>query len=90
VDNPLLCSLFSKGWLSVNQPGVGVRTIGNGAVIDRQGGVMPWLYAIGPTRVGGLLETTAVPEIREQAAALATTLLAHRIAAVPERHFARR
>ncbi len=77
VDSQLLRSLFSKGWLSVNPPGVGVRTIENGAVVDRHGAVMPWLFALGPMRVGGRLETTAVPEIREQAAALAKTLLAH-------------
>ena len=75
VDSPLLRSLFSKGWLSVNPPGLGVRTTDNGAVVDRHGAALPWLFAIGPMRVGGRLETTAVPEIREQAAALAETLL---------------
>lgn len=77
VDSQLLRSLFSKGWLSVNPPGVGVRTMENGAVVDRHGAVLPWLFAMGPMRVGGRLETTAVPEIREQAVALAKTLLAH-------------
>lgn len=76
VESALLRSLFSKGWLSVNPPGLGVRTIENGAVVDRHGAVLPWLFALGPMRVGGRLETTAVPEIREQAAALANTLLA--------------
>jgi len=68
VDSQLLRSLFTKGWLEANSPGLGVRTLESGAVL-------PWLYAIGPMRIGGLLETTAVPEIREQAAALAKTLL---------------
>jgi uncharacterized NAD(P)/FAD-binding protein YdhS len=68
-------SLFAKGWLQANPPGLGVRTVENGAVVDRDGAVLPWLHAIGPMRIGGLLETTAVPEIREQAVALAKTLL---------------
>jgi uncharacterized NAD(P)/FAD-binding protein YdhS len=75
VDSELLRSLFGKGWLQVNPPGLGVRTVENGAVMDCDGAVIPWLHAIGPMRIGGLLETTAVPEIREQAAALAETLL---------------
>ncbi len=75
VDNCLLQSLFAKGCLEANPLGIGIRTAENGAVIDRQDVAMPWLYAIGPMRIGGLLETTAVPEIREQAAAIARTLL---------------
>jgi uncharacterized NAD(P)/FAD-binding protein YdhS len=75
VDSQLLRSLFRKGWLQSNPQGIGVRTAENGAVVDRQGKMLPWLYAIGPMRIGRLLETTAVPEIREQALALAKTLL---------------
>jgi len=79
VDSPLLRSLFARGWLHSNPLGTGVCTAANGAVINRHGVELPWLYTIGPMRIGGLLETTAVPEIREQAAALATTLL-HQLA----------
>jgi uncharacterized NAD(P)/FAD-binding protein YdhS len=75
VDSELLRSLFGKGWLDVNSPGLGIRTAENRAVIDRDGAVISWLHAIGPMRIGGLLETTAVPEIREQTAALANSLL---------------
>jgi hydroxyacylglutathione hydrolase len=77
VDSRLIRSMFGKGWLQANPVGVGIRTVESGAVVDRNGTAMPWLYAIGPMRVGGLLETTAVPEIREQAAALSQTLLRH-------------
>ncbi len=77
VDSPLLRSLFGKGWLEAGPLGLGVRAAESGAVVDRNGAATPWLYAIGPMKIGGLLETTAVPEIREQAAALAETLLAH-------------
>ena len=68
VDSQLLRSLFRKGWLQSNPQGIGIRAAEDGKIL-------PWLYAIGPMRIGGLLETTAVPEIREQAAALAKTLL---------------
>jgi uncharacterized NAD(P)/FAD-binding protein YdhS len=80
VDSPLLRSLFGNGWLAPNGLELGVRTVENGAVIGRDGVVLKWMYALGPMRIGGLLETTAVPEIRVQAAALAGTLLAERSA----------
>jgi len=74
VESPLLRSLFQKGWLTPGTLGFGVRTNEDGAILD-------WLYALGPMRIGGLLETTAVPEIRVQAARLAATLSADRTAA---------
>ncbi|HTC88473.1 MAG TPA: FAD/NAD(P)-binding protein [Bryobacteraceae bacterium] len=76
IDSQLLKSLFRKGWLQSNPQGIGVRSGENGKIL-------PWLYAIGPMRIGGLLETTAVPEIREQAAALANTLLEGRTLSSP-------
>jgi uncharacterized NAD(P)/FAD-binding protein YdhS len=82
LNSRLMRSLFDKGWLQANPLGVGINTAENGAVVDRNGMAAPWLYAIGPMRIGGLLETTAVPEIREQAAALAQTLLRHSAVAV--------
>ena len=82
LNSRLMRSLFDKGWLQANPLGVGIDTAENGAVVDRNGTAAPWLYAIGPMRIGGLLETTAVPEIREQAAALAQTLVRHSAVAV--------
>jgi uncharacterized NAD(P)/FAD-binding protein YdhS len=35
---------------------------------------VPGVFAIGPLRDGGLLETTAVPEIGQQARALSTEI----------------
>ena len=43
----------------------------SGEVLDVSGQVVPGLYVVGPPRKGTLWETTAVPEIRGQAAALA-------------------
>ena len=46
----------------------------HGEVLDVSGQVVPGLYVVGPPRKGTLWETTAVPEIRRQAAALAQRL----------------
>ena len=45
-----------------------------GEVLDVSGQVVPGLHVVGPPRKGTLWETTAVPEIRGQAAALAQRL----------------
>jgi len=67
VASPLLQSLFSKGWLTAGDLGMGVSARADGAVRDRFGKASSWLFAIGPMRSGDLLESTAVPEIRQQA-----------------------
>ena len=46
-----------------------------GALIDYKGKPSPSLFTIGPTRKGQLWETTAVPEIRQQAEHLAEHLV---------------
>ncbi len=43
-------------------------------MLDVSGQVVPGLYVVGPPRKGTLWETTAVPEIRGQAAVLAQSL----------------
>jgi uncharacterized NAD(P)/FAD-binding protein YdhS len=53
---------------------LGVACTPRGEVIDVSGQVVPGLYVVGPPRKGTLWETTAVPEIRGQAAALAQRL----------------
>ena len=83
VDSCLLRSLFAKSWLDADALGIGIRTAGNGAVIDGRGGEISWLYAVGPMRIGGLLETTAIPDIREQTAEFARTLTAASGAIMP-------
>ena len=40
------------------------------------GAVVPGLYAVGPPRKGILWESTAIPEIRTQAAQVGRTVLA--------------
>jgi|SRR5580704_10158525 hypothetical protein len=54
--------------------GLGLLTSEDGALIGRDGTVSRVFYSLGPPRKGTLLETTAIPEIRVQAAALARVL----------------
>lgn len=73
---PLIRSLIRRGLASPNNLGRGFRTDSAGALIDASGRVSTNLFTLGPPRRGELLETTAVPEIRVQAEALAYHLAA--------------
>lgn len=71
-----------SGWLaegigSLDAHGQGLRTDERGALLDTRGLALHPIFTLGPLRRGELWETTAVPEIRVQAEALARTLLGH-------------
>ena len=72
--DPLLDSLFASGAARPGPYGLGLDVDGEGAIVDGNGRVSPHLWAIGPLRRGTEWETTAVREIRLQAAALAARL----------------
>lgn len=72
----LLRSLAAQGRLRTNELGTGIDVAPDGAVIARDGRPSRSLYAIGPLRFGSAFETTAIPEIRTQAAELARLLCA--------------
>ena len=72
--DPLLRALAGRGVLSPDPLRLGVTCTPEGEVLDATGHVVPGLYVVGPPRKGTLWETTAVPEIRSQAAALAQWL----------------
>lgn len=74
LQNPLLQSMLAHGSMAPNPLGIGVRVAENGALVDADGSTSTRLFAIGPARFGTLIETTAIPEIREQARALAESL----------------
>jgi hydroxyacylglutathione hydrolase len=74
VGSPLLTSLFAQGLIAAGPLGGGLRTSPQGAVIDAAGRESSVLFSLGPGRLGTLLESIAVPEIRTQAAELARTL----------------
>ncbi|HEY6989196.1 MAG TPA: FAD/NAD(P)-binding protein [Bryobacteraceae bacterium] len=72
--NPLMRSLLASGRIAANPIGKGLHTSEHGELYDADGASAGWLLTLGPPRLGGLFETTAVPELRKQAEALALYL----------------
>ena len=75
LNHPLIVSLRERGLIQPDALGLGLLTDAQGALLDRDGQASAWLHTLGPARKGQLWETTAVPEIRVQAQALARRLL---------------
>ena len=76
LSHPLIVSLRERGLIQPDSLGLGLLTDSHGALLDRDGRASERLHTLGPARKGQLWETTAVPEIRIQAQALARRLLA--------------
>ncbi|MDX6598399.1 MAG: hypothetical protein QOE87_2286 [Gaiellales bacterium] len=70
----LLEALCASGTVRPHPLALGLDTCGDGAVRDARGRESETLFALGPLRRGDLWESTAVPEIRAQARALAQHL----------------
>jgi uncharacterized NAD(P)/FAD-binding protein YdhS len=73
--DPLLRRLLRHGRAAAHPLGLGLRTARDGALLDAAGRPSARLFTLGPLRRGELWETTAIPEIRVQADALARRLL---------------
>lgn len=69
--SPLLHDLFRSGLARPDPLRLGIDASTDGAVLDSAGTPSDVLFALGPPLRGLWYETTAIPEIREQAAALA-------------------
>jgi uncharacterized NAD(P)/FAD-binding protein YdhS len=69
--DPMLGSLLRGGLASPDELGLGLRTDGDGHLVGADGSVDARLLLVGALRRGDLWETTAVPELRGQAAAAA-------------------
>jgi uncharacterized NAD(P)/FAD-binding protein YdhS len=74
VKSPLLASLFEQGLVTAGPLGGGFNSTRSGALIDTFGETSETLFNLGPGRLGTLLESIAIPEIRQQAVELATIL----------------
>jgi hydroxyacylglutathione hydrolase len=74
VPSILLQNLFNRGLVSSGPLGTGFHCSQDGAVIDAGGHTSKILFNLGPGRLSDLLESIAVPEIRQQAVELASTL----------------
>jgi uncharacterized NAD(P)/FAD-binding protein YdhS len=77
VSSVLLQNLFAKGLVTAGPLGTGFHCEQNGAVIDPHGRVSETIFNLGPGRLGNLIESIAIPEIRQQAFDLAATLNSH-------------
>lgn len=69
--SPLWTNLLATDIASLHPSGIGVRLDADGYLIDAAGATVPGIVCIGSIRQGELWETTAIPEIRAQAAAVA-------------------
>jgi hydroxyacylglutathione hydrolase len=74
VPSALLANLFKRGLVSPGPLGTGFHCTEDGAVIDAEGRASGILFNLGPGRLGDLIESIAVPEIRQQAVDLASIL----------------
>jgi uncharacterized NAD(P)/FAD-binding protein YdhS len=75
-DSDLIRALLAAGTVTPGPLGLGLHTTAGGAVIDRDGRASERLFTLGALRRGELWETIAVPELREQATAIAERLAA--------------
>jgi uncharacterized NAD(P)/FAD-binding protein YdhS len=73
--DPLIRSLIDQGLARGGPLGIGLDTAADGALLDRSGESDLPVWTLGSLRRGTLWESTAIPEIRDQAAALAKRLL---------------
>jgi uncharacterized NAD(P)/FAD-binding protein YdhS len=71
-----LDGLLRAGIAQADPFGLGLRTAGDGALIASDGTVSTRIFTLGSARRGDLWESTAVPELRVQAARLAERLIA--------------
>lgn len=70
-EDPLLQALQRRGLIAPDPLRLGLDSTPAGEVIGADGLVVPGLFAVGPPRKGTLWESTAIPEIRTQAAEVA-------------------
>jgi hydroxyacylglutathione hydrolase len=74
IPSTLLQNLFDRELVTPGPLGAGFHCSESGAVIDARGRASESIFNLGPGRLGDLLESIAVPEIREQAVDLAFVL----------------
>jgi uncharacterized NAD(P)/FAD-binding protein YdhS/predicted metal-dependent enzyme (double-stranded beta helix superfamily) len=74
-SNPAIGSLMVRGQLSLDALALGVETGEHGNAIAANGSEVPDIFVVGTLRKPALWESTAVPELRQQAAEAAERLL---------------
>ncbi|WP_185792768.1 FAD/NAD(P)-binding protein [Actinoallomurus bryophytorum] len=86
TEDPFLGGLVDSGLVRPDPLRLGLDAEGDGAVLDAVGRRHDRIFALGPTLRGVRYETTAIPEIRAQAAALVRPLLETIAAGDPSHH----
>jgi uncharacterized NAD(P)/FAD-binding protein YdhS len=76
LSDPLVQELLARDLLAPDPQGIGASTAEGGQLCDHAGIVIEGLYTLGSPQKGRLYESVAVPELRDQAARLASRLLA--------------
>jgi uncharacterized NAD(P)/FAD-binding protein YdhS len=74
LRDPLMLQLFIRGLARPDPLFLGFDVNEEGQLLDATGRAIPNLHTLGSPQKGRLLETTAVPELRQQALELATRL----------------
>ena len=74
--NPVLRYLLRDGLIRPDPIGIGLDVTADCAVIGRAGMASDRIFAVGPLTRGRFWESTAIPDIRLQCAALAQRILA--------------
>ncbi|TQK69341.1 FAD/NAD(P)-binding protein [Nocardioides sp. SLBN-35] len=74
-SDPLLRALVARGTVTPDPLALGIDATVDGAVLGADGRVVDGLFVVGPPRKGTLWESTAIPEIRGQAAQVATAVV---------------
>ncbi|SNC74544.1 Uncharacterized NAD(P)/FAD-binding protein YdhS [Hymenobacter gelipurpurascens] len=74
IQDPAVRSLRDAGLLCPDALRLGIQTDAHGALLTNQGQASSVLFTLGPSRRPTFFESTAVPELRQQAVALAEEL----------------
>lgn len=74
-SNPAIGSLLVDGCLLPDELSLGIETTPDGNALDAKGQNVADLFVVGTLRKPALWESTAVPELRNQAASIATQIV---------------
>jgi uncharacterized NAD(P)/FAD-binding protein YdhS len=73
--NPVIGSLLLQGWVTPDELNLGLLTTADGRAVGRGGDAVPGLNVVGTLRKPAAWESTAVPELRVQAEAVAAGIV---------------
>jgi len=88
--NPAMGSLLLRGWVTTDELNLGLLTTDDGQAVTNTGAAVPDLAVVGTLRKPATWESTAVPELRSQAAAVAAGIVSRMRQAAADRGRIRR